>query len=71
MPDNVSALQSACWCPSRKVDRCERRETRAFEETDEAPRNCAALSLKVMRVTCLPTRPNWRDACYQNLHALS
>ena len=51
------------------MDKCERRETCVFEETDEAPRNCAALSLKAMRVTCLPMRPSQRDACYQNLHA--
>jgi len=47
------------------MDRRERRETRAFKETDEAPRNCAALSLKVMRVTCVPTRPSQQGACYQ------
>jgi hypothetical protein len=43
------------------MDICAGPETRAFEDTDEAPRNCAALSLEVMRVTRLPARPSQWD----------
>ncbi len=61
MPDNLSSEEPVWWCPSRKMDICAGPETRAFEDTDEAPRNCAALSLEVMRVTRLPARPSQWD----------